>query len=160
MKLLSTSQALALRQAVEYASQIREIPVRVQRLYDEVQRNIELQSPRCEQSGRCCRFENYGHKLFVTTVELAVFCSYVKDMLVPIPETMTEGCTYQSDRLCTVHLYRPFGCRMFFCDPSVTEWQQEQYEYFHLQLRQLHQEFAVPYMYVEWRQALKALFNR
>jgi hypothetical protein len=46
---------------------------------------------------------------------------------------------------------------MFYCDPTATQWQQDQYEYFHARLRRLHEEFNIPYFYVEWRQALSAI---
>lgn len=160
MQYLSPTQALMLRQAVERAASIPELATRVQQLYNEIQQQVNLQSPRCDRSGRCCRFEQYGHRLFVTTVELAVFYNHVKNGHVPTPDVIAEGCPYQINRLCTVHEYRPFGCRIFFCDPSVSEWQQEQYEHFHLQLRQMHTDLDIPYRYVEWRQALRALISR
>jgi Fe-S-cluster containining protein len=68
-----------------------------------------------------------------------------------------DGCVFQVEKLCSVHSIRPFGCRIFFCDPSATDWQQEQYELYHRELKDLHRRFNVPYFYVEWRQALSAL---
>ncbi len=46
---------------------------------------------------------------------------------------------------------------MFFCDATSTEWQNAAYERFHSELKRLHEELAVPYFYLEWRQALKFL---
>jgi Fe-S-cluster containining protein len=65
------------------------------------------------------------------------------------------GCRFQEHNLCTVHTIRPFGCRMFFCDATSTEWQHQQYERFHADLKRLHETLSVPYFYVEWRQALR-----
>jgi len=56
-----------------------------------------------------------------------------------------------------VHPIRPFGCRMFFCDATATDWQQAAYERYHTRLKQLHQQLSIPYAYLEWRQALSAL---
>jgi Fe-S-cluster containining protein len=67
------------------------------------------------------------------------------------------GCPFQIFGLCGVHPIRPLGCRIFFCDPQTTRWQQEQYECFHARLKRLHDELAVPYLYMEWRSALRAL---
>ena len=67
-----------------------------------------------------------------------------------------SGCPYQAARFCSVHRFRPFGCRVFFCDPLAAEWQQVQYERFHRNLKELHQRLQVPYFYLEWRQALAA----
>jgi hypothetical protein len=44
---------------------------------------------------------------------------------------------------------------MFFCDATSTDWQNALYERFHERLKQLHETLAVPYFYVEWRQALR-----
>jgi hypothetical protein len=46
---------------------------------------------------------------------------------------------------------------MFYCDPTAAQWQQDQYEYFHAKLKHLHRKLAVPYFYLEWRQALRAI---
>jgi hypothetical protein len=69
----------------------------------------------------------------------------------------TAGCAFQVNGLCSVHASRPFGCRVFYCDPSAALWQQEQYEYFHAKLRRIHETMRVPYFYVEWRHALAAI---
>ena len=45
----------------------------VERIYADLQAQIDLRRPRCDASGRCCRFEEFGHRLFVTTMELATF---------------------------------------------------------------------------------------
>ena len=67
------------------------------------------------------------------------------------------GCPFQVDRLCSVHAIRPFGCRIFFCDPTSQQWQNERYELFHAELKRLHEGLGVPYFYVEWRAAPGAL---
>src|SRR5258706_4389081 len=58
---------------VEEASSRAEVREAVSNLYSEVQREIDARRPLCVISGRCCRFEEYGHRLFVTTMELASF---------------------------------------------------------------------------------------
>ena len=71
--------------------------------------------------------------------------------------TNPGGCPFQVDKLCGVHPTRPFGCRMFFCDPTASQWQNQAYERFHAELKALHEQLSVPYFYVEWRSALSAL---
>jgi len=146
---ISTAQ---LREAVTQARDRADVAQAIDALYAHLQDVIDLRGPRCDASGRCCRFEEFGHRLFVTTMELAVFAHQVQSI-----ERVSQGCAYQVDGLCSVHSIRPFGCRMFYCDPSATDWQREQYEYFHAKLRRLHDEFQLPYFYVEWRQALAAI---
>jgi Fe-S-cluster containining protein len=151
---LTDEQARTFRDAVAQARAMPGLIERVTALYADVQREIDIRRPRCDVSGRCCRFEEYGHRLFVTTLEVAAF---VASSTKPAPQAVGNGCPYQIDGLCSVHTIRPFGCRIFFCDASATDWQQEQYEEFHLRLRQMHEQMNVPYLYVEWLAALKAV---
>ena len=127
-------------------------------LYADLAQRIADRRPRCDRSGACCRFEQYGHRLFVTTVELAAFAAGLSaDAAAKLSDTPGDGCLYQQGGLCSVHAVRPFGCRMYFCDPDATDWQQDQYEQFHLRLKELHERHGVPYRYVEWRQGLRAV---
>jgi Fe-S-cluster containining protein len=145
-----------LANAVRAASTRSEVGTAIQALYADVQLAIDDRQPACAVSGRCCRFEEYGHRLYVTTLELASFVRQLADGTSSIGWDGT-GCPFQRGRLCTVHAIRPFGCRMFFCDATSTEWQNDAYERFHARIQQLHAELNVPYFYVEWRAALRAL---
>lgn len=141
-----------LKTSVIQAARRPEIRAAVEDLYAVVQREIDARKPLCVISGKCCRFEEYGHRLFVTTIELAAFIHFVSVM----PGGWDGlGCPFQKNKLCSVHQVRPFGCRMFFCDPTSSEWQNGQYERFHADLKRLHESLDVPYFYVEWRQALR-----
>lgn len=127
----------------------------VEALYRDVQLEIDRRRPICVVSGRCCRFDEFGHRLYVTTLELAHFLH----RLPPAHARATNpgGCPFQREKLCTVHSFRPFGCRIFFCDATSTDWQHEMYERFHADLKRLHETLEVPYFYIEWRQALEIL---
>jgi Fe-S-cluster containining protein len=135
----------------------------VEAVYADLAAEIERRRPVCVVSGRCCRFEEYGHRLFVTTLELGAFLSGFEGMakpaaLVEAIEAWTgAGCPFQVGKLCGVHGVRPFGCRVFFCDETSTAWQREAYEAFHARLKRLHEELGVAYYYVEWRAAIRAL---
>jgi Fe-S-cluster containining protein len=124
-------------------------------LYDRIGAEIGRRRPVCAISGRCCRFEEWGHRLYVTTLELAAF-SALGPTTAPAGWS-GAGCPFQAGKLCGVHDRRPMGCRLFFCDATATRWQQECYERFHGELKQLHAKFDVPYHYMEWRAALASL---
>ena len=143
-------------ESIHSASKRQDVPDAVHALYSRVTAEIDLRRPRCEMSGRCCNFEAYGHRLYLTTLELATFLRDLPASQFPqnIP---SQSCPFQQNNLCTVHAIRPFGCRIFFCDPTSTDWQQSAYERFHSELKQLHETFDVPYAYVEWRAALRAV---
>ncbi|CAN5667607.1 hypothetical protein BH09PLA1_BH09PLA1_17590 [soil metagenome] len=149
---LDDISAAKLREAIALASGRADVRAAVDALYAHLQDVIDLRQPVCNASGRCCRFEEFGHRLFVTTMELAVFAGGVDSI-----RQASSGCAYQVEGRCSVHTIRPFGCRMFYCDPTAGQWQQDQYEYFHAQLRRMHETHDVPYFYVEWRQALAAI---
>jgi len=147
-----------LRDAVLQAAARDDVHAAVRRVYADLQREIDLRKPVCTASGRCCRFEDFGHRLYITTIELAAFVRDLQpgDRAAADPGN-TAGCPFQLAGLCSVHAIRPFGCRVFFCDATSDDWQHEQYERFHAQLKRLHEELGVPYQYVEWRHALREL---
>lgn len=150
---LTDSQRDQFRMAVDHAAVRPEVAAAVRRVYKSLAARVAARKPVCDASGRCCRFEDYGHRLFVTTVELAAFAASVE----PKPsEWDGTGCRYQVGGKCGVHADRPFGCRMFYCDPSAGEWQEAEYERYHKRLKRLHAALGVPYYYVEWREALGA----
>ncbi len=157
------------RERVMAASSRDDVTTAVYELYARVQSEIDRRKPACDASGKCCHFDSYGHRLYVTTLELAAFVHDLKTVDRPTPEAVKRpgtslqvaqspgSCRFQVDKLCGVHGIRPFGCRIFFCDPTAGHWQQEQYEVFHAELRQLHAKLGVDYFYVEWREALAAI---
>lgn len=149
----------------------------VHAIYNEFASEVARRQPKCQASGRCCHFDRFGHRLFLTAAELAVFldgrAAAAKDgsvasqrrdaSTIPLPVIARDpssdrgACRFLVDNRCSVHPIRPFGCRVFFCDPSAEGWQQAQYERFHADLRRLHASAAIPYFYVEWREALAIL---
>ena len=123
-------------------------------VYADLQRRIDERKPLCVISGRCCRFEEFGHRLYVTTAELAAFVAELGDLK---GEPREGGCAFQKGKICGVHAIRPMGCRIFFCDATATDWQRAIYEEFHHRLKELHRELSIPYTYVEWRLACREL---
>lgn len=152
-----------LRAAVRAAAGRPEVRDGVERVYADLAAEVAKRRPVCVVSGRCCRFEDYGHRLFVTTAELAAFVhglestSRTPAIGASLRAWDGTGCPFQVARLCGVHALRPFGCRVFFCDETATQWQNEAYEVFHARLKRLHEELGLEYFYVEWRQALRAV---
>jgi Fe-S-cluster containining protein len=173
MLTLTDEQKRAFRAAVLSATGRADVREAVRNVYLDVTAAVQERKPRCATSGDCCHFDRFGHRLFVTTIEVALFVEQlplVQSSLpaggrlrlfaaAPQPTDAPDGagCPFQVGGLCSVHAIRPFGCRIFFCDPTATEWQRRQYERFHARLRRLHDELGVEYAYVEWREALAAV---
>lgn len=92
------------------------IAAEVEEVYEWLNRQIENKVPhaqRCIGCGKCCDFESYGHRLFITTPEMIHFRIKIgKDNL----KAMHDGvCPYVEDGKCSIHPYRFAGCRIFFC---------------------------------------------
>jgi Fe-S-cluster containining protein len=150
-----------LKQSVLAVSTRPEVREEIHALYADLQSEIDVRKPLCVMSGRCCRFDEFGHRLYVTTAELAAFTADLAE-IVPIPALVgaqpTPGvCQFQTGKICRVHQIRPMGCRIFFCDSTATGWQQGVYERFHARLKKLHEDLAIPYAYIEWRSACQAM---
>ncbi len=154
-----------MRDAVRAAAPRDDVREAVEAVYQDLAVQVEQRKPVCIVSGRCCRFEEFGHRLFVTTLELAAFARGFgqtprpKPLADAIADWQGAGCPFQVGKLCGVHALRPFGCRVFFCDQTATQWQQEAYEAFHARLKRRHEELGVPYYYVEWRAAIRAVLD-
>ncbi|HEU5115965.1 MAG TPA: hypothetical protein VFT74_04745 [Isosphaeraceae bacterium] len=89
-------------------------------LYSELDSEIAALAPQCDLSGRCCRFQEFDHTLFLSTVEASFLLADA-----PEPSRVLDSgatCPWQNDRgLCTAREARPLGCRVFFCDPVYQE---------------------------------------
>jgi len=87
-------------------------------LYREVDQAVVAAGPVCVASGRCCRFKEYGHVLFVSNLEADVLLSDAPAYRQPASQ---DFCPFQKDKLCTAREPRPLACRIFFCDPNYQE---------------------------------------
>ncbi len=127
----------------------------MERLYVELDAEIAARQPVCLNRGLCCDFERYGHRLYVTTVELAYFVASADWR--PQAGDPTGNCPYHQAGGCVARSVRPAGCRIFHCDPDAHAWQGPLTERILDRLRQLGAQFGVPYTYVEWGAALRML---
>lgn len=128
----------------------------VAELYARLDETVSESAGVCEQSGRCCKFEAYGHKLYVTTLEMLYFIKGMRETGTIAPSVLDhKTCAYQIKNQCTVRTYRPAGCRIYFCSGSSQDFQNELTESVLAELKALHKQFNVPYFYGDWTQWLK-----
>jgi Fe-S-cluster containining protein len=135
---------------------------------------VRAKRPLCLASGACCRFEEYGHRMYLSGLEAAFVAARIDAAraaraanplrILEVTDARARGdCPYLRNGLCGEHEERPLGCRIFFCDKGAdgrgAEWQSELYEEMHRDTIALHERLGVPYRYLEWREAL-ALFAR
>ncbi len=151
-------------------------------LYGRVDADVAGRQGVCMASGRCCRFEEYGHRLYVTHAELIYFyATYLRAGIDPSGQDheadgaallrtsgfplplykddgeFSAGCPWQVQGMCTARNARPLGCRIYFCDAGSRGWQGPVYEYWHQQFTAMHARFGIDYGYVEWRHGLSLL---
>ncbi len=140
-----------------------EVAERLRSMLNRIDQQVNQSGFACQQSGRCCKFESFGHRLFMTGLEIAWFRSLVGEppqrdtdasRSLTVLDAKRDGCPYQVDGACSVHPDRPFACRVFFCQEGSDEWQSQQYEAFQIEMKLLHEELGLSYRYMEWRRGL------
>jgi hypothetical protein len=87
-------------------------------IYLEVDQAVAAAGPVCVASGRCCRFKEYGHVLFLSNLEADVLLAAAPPYEPPVS---ADFCPFQKENLCTAREPRPLGCRIYYCDPSYQE---------------------------------------
>jgi hypothetical protein len=92
---------------------------RVLELYAEVDAAVAAAGPVCVASGRCCRFKEYGHTLFVSNLEAEVLLAAAPPY--DAGAVTADFCPFQTGNLCTAREPRPLGCRVYYCDPAYQE---------------------------------------
>ena len=128
---------------------------RMAEFYAAVDEAVIAHGPVCRNRGDCCKFDQFGHKLYVTAVELAYFVRGNQSQWHKPNDN--HVCPFQIEGRCTAREYRPLGCRIFFCDPDARDWQGPDYEHRLSEIRRIGSEFGIAYRYVEWLSALEAV---
>jgi hypothetical protein len=95
-----------------------ELRRRVLELYREADREVAAAGPVCVASGRCCRFKEHGHVLFLSNLEADVLLRGAPPYEGPVTP---DFCPFQQGNLCTAREPRPLGCRVYYCDPNYQD---------------------------------------
>lgn len=138
------------------APELQRIRERLQGLYRELDEEIARAGPRCELSGRCCRFKEYGHTLFLSSPEAALLLA---DAPPPVRPLDDEGatCPWQDELgRCHARSARPLGCRIYYCDPAYQSLAPVLIERYLDRLKRLVVEEAWPWSYAPLHRHLRA----
>jgi hypothetical protein len=126
---------------------------KVLELYVLVDAEVRAAGPVCQASGRCCRFKEYGHTLFLSNLEAEVLLASAPTY---DPEEVTpDFCPFQVEGLCSAREPRPLGCRIYFCDPTYQSRMTEITEDALHRLKELADEAGI-----DWRYAPLHVFLR
>jgi Fe-S-cluster containining protein len=136
-------------EAVRLAAGNKTLLERLRRILDEAEAEMAGLADSCEACGQCCDFDARGHKLYVSTGELAVLALHAE-----IFRPRRGRCSYQQGARCGARAARPLGCRLFYCKFPAGFTDTNAYEDHHRRIRALHREANVPYHYVELTGAL------
>lgn len=123
----------------------------IKELYQAVDQEVAAAGPVCVASGRCCRFKEYGHTLFVSNLEAAVLLAEAPAYERPVTSAY---CPFQQGNLCTARDPRPLGCRIYYCDPNYQATGNAITEKYLQRLKQLAEEVQVPWVYAPLHQLL------
>ena len=124
-------------------------------LYARLDAEIAGHAPVCTNRGACCKFDAFGHRLYVTSIELAYFLARSEGPLLAPPDR--SFCPYQQGGKCHARSARPAACRVFFCDAAAQEWQPGTSEESLKKLAGIGDRFGLPYVYLEWTEALRMM---
>ena len=130
---------------------------RVLAVYAAVDEAVRGAAPRCDASGRCCRFTEYGHTLFISQFEAEILLENAPAYEQPVSR---DGCPFQVSGLCTARETRPLGCRIYFCDPAFQDRMSEITEASLVELKRIADESGAGWHYAPLHHFLNARESR
>lgn len=139
--------------ALRDAARRPEVVAALRAFFEETDRAIAAHGPTCWNRGECCRFGQYGHRLYVNALEVVYYLAGEYEL----PAIDADTCPHARDGHCQARAYRPLGCRVFYCDPAAQAWQSPLTEDRLGLLRNMHESLGVPYFYADWMAILRAL---
>src|SRR3972149_2010542 len=105
----------------------------------------------CEMCGKCCDFDSFDHRLFVSTPELMYLSGKLGQ---DKTKQMANGrCPYNIRGKCTIYQDRFAGCRIFFCRGDK-DFQSSLSEQAIKKLKSICTDLQIPYRYAELAAAL------
>lgn len=107
----------------------------------------------CRACGKCCDFESFGHRLYLTTPEWLYFRTKLAENNIPLMLMTTGVCPYRKDGKCSVYPWRFAGCRIFNCTGEA-DLQSRLSEESISQMKLLCQTHSLPYRYVDLKTAI------
>lgn len=127
---------------------------KVAEIYKEIDEKIHSHrelSGVCSTCGKCCDFESFDHKLFVTPPELMYLSAKLhNENLKP----MKGGrCPYNDGSKCGVYEFRFSGCRIFCCKGD-TDFQSGLSESSIKKFKAICERFQISYRYTDLATAL------
>lgn len=122
-------------------------------IYRDLENDVAEAGARCDLSGRCCRFGEFGHTLFVSSIEAELLVSQPR----PRGPLSEDFCPYQRGALCTARNVRPLGCRVYFCDAAYRDRMEELSELYVKRIKDLADEQGREWHYGPLHRVLESM---
>ena len=151
---LQSTEDADLTRAVEQCGQTDAFLQALLDVYANVEQASTKDETLCMGGGACCRFDMFDHRLYVTLGELALLRRIESADRSRIAR---NRCPYQRGPRCMARENRPLGCRIFFCREKPEIRDNDTYEAHHKRICELHENYNLPYAYMELITALKIL---
>ncbi len=127
---------------------------RVAEIYDWIALQIHNQGKltgTCSACGKCCNFDVFGHRLYITSLEVIYLAAKLDKEKIKM---MTAGtCPYNIDGQCNIYEHRFAGCRIFCCKGNA-DFQSELTEAAIKKFKNICEKFKIPYHYADLTAAL------
>jgi Fe-S-cluster containining protein len=131
----------------------------VQAIYQNLDKQIDPSGQSCKACGRCCDFDSFGHRLYITTPELLYFKVRLAEHKNPILPMTGGVCPYRKDGKCSVYPWRFAGCRIFNCTGDA-DMQSELSEKIIHQMKQICLQESLSYGYLDLKTALNQTVSK
>ena len=120
-------------------------------IYAQCEEIAACEGARCKACGRCCRFSEHGHDLYVSSLE-AAWMLFAGGR----PRALRRGeCPYLDHGRCANRTGRALGCRTYFCEGD-DESAREVHETMLGRIKKLSVEAEIPWHYDRIDRALRA----
>lgn len=130
----------------------------IRAVFAELEADLAGLGGRCDRSGRCCRFREFGHRLYLTEPELIYMLDGVDLGAMTVPEDRCPFLMAAADGrpTCGNHLQRAIGCRIFFCNAADPAPFHAVYEKHHARMKEIGERHGIDYRYREILAAIAA----
>ena len=118
----------------------------IERVYAELDDELRALGHDCRGCGDCCDLVRHGFRLYLSTLELALVLEQAG--IGRLPPQREGRCGFQSGPHCTIHAFRPLGCRTYFCK-AEGQHLSELYEKYLKKLKALAERYACVWEYCQ-----------
>jgi Fe-S-cluster containining protein len=124
----------------------------IKEIYTKLEAELASINPGCNACGTCCHFDEFGHVLYTSTIEI----DYIRENVeIPDFDPDKNVCPFLVNNECSIRDHRALGCRVFFCNPNYKEVLQEIYEKYYTMIKYLADDNDVEWHYAPMLKMLK-----